>query len=1140
MLLELFLVHLLLIQICHALSKKILYNTYDNAPKTEQIAARLLENNQVKIHLSGLIGSALSFVIRSVFKKSELPFLVVFNNKEEAAYYLNDLEQMIGDQDVLFYPGSFRRPYQIEDTDNANVLLRAEVLNRINSRKKPAIIVTYPEALFEKVVTRKELDKNTLKVAVGDKISIDFINEVLFEYEFKRVDFITEPGEFSVRGGIVDVFSFSNDNPYRIEFFGDEVESIRSFDVATQLSIETQKKITIIPNVENKVFQENRESFLDYISEKTVIFIQNTEDFLSQLDKQFAKAEEAFAKLSQEIKRSTPEQLFLNQASFIKRALDFSIIEVSSKPIFRTTKKFEYHIQPQPSFNKQFDLLLNNLSENHFNGYKNYLFCSNEAQAKRFHDIFETLDEANSENIRKQYHSVVLPLYQGFIDEENQITCYTDHQIFERYHKFNIKSGYSKKQNITLKELTTLSVGDYVTHIDHGIGRFGGLQKIQVEGKTQEAIKLVYADNDIVYVSIHSLHKISKYNGKDGAPPKIYKLGSNAWKILKQKTKARVKHVAFNLIQLYAKRRLDKGFQFAPDSYLQNELESSFIYEDTPDQTKSTQEVKADMESDRPMDRLVCGDVGFGKTEVAIRAAFKAVDNSKQVAILVPTTILAYQHYRTFTERLKDMPVSIGYLNRFRTAKQKAETLKDLADGKLDIVIGTHQLVNKNVVFKDLGLLIVDEEQKFGVNVKDKLKTIAANVDTLTLTATPIPRTLQFSLMAARDLSVITTPPPNRYPIETNVVGFSEEMIRDAISYEIQRNGQVFFINNRIENIKEVAGMIQRLVPNARVGIGHGQMEGKKLEELMLAFMNGEFDVLVATTIIESGLDVPNANTIFINNANNFGLSDLHQMRGRVGRSNKKAFCYFICPPYSAMTDDARKRIQALEQFSELGSGFNIAMKDLEIRGAGDLLGGEQSGFINEIGFDTYQKILNEAIDELKENEFKDLYPEENDIETKEYVKDLQIDTDFELLFSDEYINNVSERLSLYNELGTVKNEEELIVFQNKLIDRFGPMPPRAKALMNSIRIKWIATRLGIEKLVMKKGKMIGYFVSDQQSDYYQSKRFTNMLQFVQKNSAICKIKEKETPAGLRLLLTFENVKNTRTALEYMEMLGGK
>jgi transcription-repair coupling factor (superfamily II helicase) len=1122
------------------LSKVALYNIFDNSPKIQQIVERLQENNQPKLHLDGLLGSATSFVLRALFKKADAPFLIVLNNKEEAAYYLNDLEQMIGDKDVLFYPGSYRRPYQIDDTDNANVLLRAEVLNRINSRKKPAVIVTYPEALFEKVVTRRDLDKNTLKVSVGDKISIDFINEVLFEYEFKRVDFITEPGEFSVRGGIVDVFSFSNDNPYRIEFFGDEVESIRTFDVATQLSLEKQKKITIIPNVENKVFQENRESFLDYISEKTVLFIQNTEDLFSQLDKQFARAEEAFEKLSKDIKHATPEQLFLNQKTFIKRALDFSIVELSSKPIFKIANKFEFHIQPQPSFNKQFDLLLNNLSENQFNGYKNYLFCSNEGQAKRFHDIFASLDESNSENIRKQYNTIVMPLYQGFIDEENQITCYTDHQIFERYHKFNIKSSYSKKQNITLKELTTLSVGDYVTHIDHGIGRFGGLQKIQVENKTQEAIKLVYADNDIVYVSIHSLHKISKYTGKDGTPPKIYKLGSNAWKVLKQKTKARVKHIAFNLIQLYAKRRLDKGFQFAPDSYLQNELESSFIYEDTPDQTKSTQEVKADMESDRPMDRLVCGDVGFGKTEVAIRAAFKAVDNSKQVAILVPTTILAYQHYRTFTERLKDMPVTIGYLNRFRTAKQKAETLKDLAEGKLDIVIGTHQLVNKNVVFKDLGLLIVDEEQKFGVNVKDKLKTIAANVDTLTLTATPIPRTLQFSLMAARDLSVITTPPPNRYPIETNVVGFSEELIRDAISYEIQRNGQVFFINNRIENIKEVAGMIQRLVPNARVGIGHGQMEGKKLEELMLAFMNGEFDVLVATTIIESGLDVPNANTIFINNANNFGLSDLHQMRGRVGRSNKKAFCYFICPPYSAMTDDARKRIQALEQFSDLGSGFNIAMKDLEIRGAGDLLGGEQSGFINEIGFDTYQKIMNEAIEELKENEFKDLYPTENNIETKEYVKDLQIDTDFELLFSDEYINNISERLSLYGELAAVKNEEELQIFQTKLIDRFGPMPPRAIALMNSIRIKWIATQVGIEKLVMKQGKMICYFVSDQQSDYYQSQRFRAVLQFVQKHTDLCKMKEKQTPNGLRLLITFDNAKTTRKALELMEMLGGK
>lgn len=1116
--------------------KPHILKTYAGNPKIKQISENLAIREN-KIQIKGLIGSSLSFVVASLFEKSELPYLLILQDKEEAAYYLNDLEQLIGEEDVLFYPGSYRRPYQIEETDNASVLLRAEVLNRINSRKKPAVIVTYPEALFEKVVTRKELDKNTLKVAVGDQISIDFINEVLFEYEFKRVDFITEPGEFSVRGGILDVFSFSNENPFRIEFFGNEVDSIRTFDVETQLSIEKQKKITIIPNVENKFFQENRESFLNYINEKTVLFIQNTELLFSKLDQLFGKAKEIFGSMQSTVNHIAPEELFLNQEAFIRKALDFTIAEVSSRAIFKTQKTFEFHIQPQPSFNKQFDLLLNNLNDNHFNGYKNFIFCSNEQQAKRFHDIFESLDEANSENIRKQYHTIVFPLYQGFIDEENQMACYTDHQIFERYHKFSIKNGYSKKQTITLKELNTLSVGDYVTHIDHGIGKFGGLQKIQVEGKTQEAIKLVYADNDIVYVSIHSLHKISKFNGKDGTPPKIYKLGSNAWKILKQKTKARVKHIAFNLIQLYAKRRLEKGYQYAPDSYLQAELESSFIYEDTPDQVKATQEVKADMENERPMDRLVCGDVGFGKTEVAIRAAFKAVDNSKQVAILVPTTILAFQHFKTFSERLKDMPVTVGYLNRFRTAKQKTETLKQLAEGKLDIIIGTHQLVNKNVVFKDLGLLIVDEEQKFGVNVKDKLKTIGTNIDTLTLTATPIPRTLQFSLMAARDLSVITTPPPNRYPIETQVVRFGEELIRDAISYEIQRNGQVFFINNRIENIKEIAGMIQRLVPGARVGVGHGQMDGKKLEELMLAFMNGEFDVLVATTIIESGLDVPNANTIFINNANNFGLSDLHQMRGRVGRSNKKAFCYFITPPYSSMTDDARKRIQALEQFSELGSGFNIAMKDLEIRGAGDLLGGEQSGFINEIGFETYQKIMNEAIEELKENEFKDLYEDDNKGTEKEYVKEIQIDSDFELLFPDEYINNVSERLNLYNELSNVKNEEELLAYERKLIDRFGALPKPAVALLNSIRIKWIATRLGIEKLVLKQGKMVAYFVSDQQSEYYTSNQFHKVLQFVQRNGNLCKMKEKETKNGLRLLLTFENVKSVRKALELMEMI---
>ena len=1109
---------------------------YHDSPKVQSISNEI-EKRGNKIQLQGLIGSSISFIIESLFAKSDSPFLLVFKDKEEAAYYLNDLENLINKEDVLFFPGSYRRPYQIEETDNANILLRAEVLNRINSRKKPAIIVSYTDALFEKVVTKTTLNKNTLKMQVADKMSIDFVNEVLFEYKFKRVDFVSEPGEFSVRGGIIDVFSFSNDNPYRIEFFGDEVDTIRTFDVETQLSIEKQKKISIIPNVENKFNQEERQSFLEYISEKTVLIAKDTQVIADKLELLYTKASEVFEKLNKEIKHRKPEEMFFSKEDYLKSIELFTYVELSPSDFIQADKLFEFHIKPQPSFNKQFELLVRNLNDNADNGYKNYLLCSNPAQVKRFKDIFSELKDDNQNVAVAQYKAIVFPIYEGFIDEELQVVCYTDHQIFERYHKFSIKNGYTKKQTITLKELNSLTVGDYVTHIDHGIGKFGGLQKIEVDGKIQEAIKLVYADNDIVYVSIHSLHKISKYNGKEGTPPKIHKLGSTAWKTLKQKTKARVKHIAFNLIQLYAKRRLEKGFQYAPDSYLQAELESSFIYEDTPDQVTATQDVKTDMESERPMDRLVCGDVGFGKTEVAIRAAFKAVDNGKQVAILVPTTILAFQHFKTFRDRLKDMPVRVDYINRFRSTKQKNEIIKDLADGKIDILIGTHQLANKSVVFKDLGLLVIDEEQKFGVAVKDKLKTIAENVDTLTLTATPIPRTLQFSLMAARDLSVITTPPPNRYPIETQVISFNEEIIRDAVSYEIERGGQVFIINNRIENIKEVAGMVQRLVPDAKVGVGHGQMEGKKLEELMLAFMDGEFDVLVATTIIESGLDVPNANTIIINNANNFGLSDLHQMRGRVGRSNKKAFCYFICPPYSAMTEDARKRIQALEQFSDLGSGFNIAMKDLEIRGAGDILGGEQSGFINEIGFETYQKIMNEAIEELKENEFKDLYEEENKEKNKVFVKDTQIDTDFEILFPDDYINNITERLNLYNELSNITKEEDLNTYEQKLVDRFGKLPKEAIALLDSLRIKWFAAEAGVEKIVIKQGKMICYFVGDQNSAFYQSASFRKVLLFVQQHANLCKMKEKQTKNGLRLLLTFDHVKTVKQALELIQLL---
>ncbi|MBJ6368233.1 transcription-repair coupling factor [Snuella sedimenti] len=1112
------------------MSKTILSQTYAQLLQTQKLEAAIA-NSRSKVHVKGLVGSSFSFVISNVFKTSNTPFLIVFNDKEEAAFYLNDLERLCNDKDVLFYPGSYRRPYQIEETDNANVLLRAEVLNRINSRKKPAIIVTYPDALFEQVVTRKELERNTLKVGVGDNLSIDFVNEVLFEYKFKRVDFVTEPGDFSVRGGIVDVFSFSNDEPYRIEFFGDEVDSIRTFDVETQLSVEQIKKINIIPNVANKLLEERRQSFLDYIAAKTVICLKNAELLFSRIDDFYAKAEATFKTLSPDIKHAEPNELFCNSELLKKQLLDFSIMEFGSSAVMSSVGEASYDIAfnttPQPAFNKQFNLLIEDLNTKFNAGYDNYIACVSEQQAKRFHDIFEDVEED------VHYKTLVLSLHQGFVDNDAKIVCYTDHEIFERYHKFHIKNGYAKKQAITLKELTNLDIGDYVTHIDHGIGRFGGLQKIDVEGKKQEAIKLVYGERDVLYLSIHSLHKITKFNGKDGKPPKVYKLGSNAWKTLKQKTKARVKHVAFNLIKLYAKRKTQKGYQYNPDSYMQLELESSFIYEDTPDQSTATADIKVDMESERPMDRLVCGDVGFGKTEVAIRAAFKAVDNGKQVAVLVPTTILAYQHYRTFSARLKDFPVTVEYVNRFRTAKEKRETLENLEKGNVDIIIGTHQLVNKNVKFKDLGLLIVDEEQKFGVAVKEKLKTLKDNVDVLTLTATPIPRTLQFSLMAARDLSVITTPPPNRYPIESHVIRFNEETIRDAVSYEIERGGQIFFIHNRIENIKEVAGMIQRLVPDAKIGIGHGQMEGKKLEQLMLAFMDGAFDVLVSTTIVESGLDVPNANTIFINNANNFGLSDLHQMRGRVGRSNKKAFCYFITPEYSAMTDEARKRMTALEQFTELGSGFNIAMKDLEIRGAGDLLGGEQSGFINEIGFDTYQKILNEAIDELKENEFKDLYQEAD--EDKVYVKDITIDSDFELLFPDDYVNNIAERLNLYTQLNNLKNEDELQAFQVELKDRFGELPIQVLDLLDSVRIKWLGTKIGFEKILMKHGKFVGYFINDQQSSFYQSKNFSKVLQFVQSNPKACKMKEKQTRKGLRLLLTFEGVKSVKQALNTLK-----
>jgi transcription-repair coupling factor (superfamily II helicase) len=1101
-----------------------LITSFSNTQNQKALEEQLLQDDAC-VFLKGSVGSGVSFIIANSFKTVGKTMLYLCEDREKAAYQLNDFERILGEDNVLFFPSSYRKPYQTETTDNANVLLRSEVLTKLGNSKKPKLIVSYPQAVFEKVVSHSTLKKNTLEVIKDSRLSLDFVNEMLFEYRFNRVDFVTQPGEFSVRGGIIDVFSFSNQHPYRIEFYDDQVESLRSFDVATQLSISTLNKIKLLPNTSEGFTKAKRKSIIEVIAPKGVLITQNFDFIAARLAHFYEEAEASFAALATETKHLPPDVLFISKENFIQTASMLSLVSLTKSTAVNTQQNHFFKQSPQPAFNRQFDRLIVYLNDNHQKGYQNFICCASEQQAQRFKDIFEEGEET------VHYKTLVNPLFEGFEDVDAKIACFTDHQIFERYHKYQLKTTKAKKEALTLKELTHLEVGDYVTHIDHGIGTFGGLQKIDVEGKQQEAIKLVYADRDILYLSIHSLHKISRFNGKDGKVPKVYKLGSSAWKSLKQKTKTRVKQIAFNLIELYAKRRQKIGYACDPDSYLQHELEASFIFEDTPDQSTATADVKKDMESEQPMDRLVCGDVGFGKTEVAIRAAFKAVDNSKQVAVLVPTTILAFQHFKNFSKRLSDLPVRVDYLNRFRSTKDKKQIIEDLKSGKIDVLIGTHQLVGKQVEFKDLGLLIVDEEQKFGVAVKEKLRALKTNVDVLTLTATPIPRTLQFSLMAARDMSVIATAPPNRYPIESEVVRFDEELIRDSISYEIQRGGQVFFIHNRVENITEVAGMLQRLVPDARIRVGHGQLDGKKLEGNLLQFMDGSYDILVATTIIENGLDVPNANTIFINNAQNFGLSDLHQMRGRVGRSNKKAFCYFITPPHSAMSSDAQKRIQAIEQFAALGSGIQIAMKDLEIRGAGDLLGGEQSGFINDIGFDTYQKILKEAIEELKENEFKSLYSDKEEA-PKAFVKEIQIDTDLEVLFPDDYINIVSERLTLYNRLATLKEEADLVQYQKEIEDRFGPLPLEAEALLDSVRLKWKAAHLGIDRLLLKKKQCIGYFIADQESPFYQSDRFHALLVWVQQHATQVNMKEKQTKGGLRLRLAFKDIHSVQQALQ--------
>ena len=1072
----------------------------------------------------------MSFRLAAAFQKNQHFLLLVLDDAEQAAYFLNDFEQLLSSSEVLYFPASYRQPYALETTDNANILLRAEVLKKLSTSKKPRVVVTYPQAIFEKLISHRTLKRIGLTLKKDSVVALSELNERLFEMGFERVDFVTEPGEFAVRGGIIDVFSFAYQHPYRIEFFDDTVERLSSFHVEDQRSVAAYDTIEILPDTSNLETTDQRRTILEFFPANSSFIFGNLDKITSKLKSFYEKANVTYTSTAVE-SQYPPETLFVSPQEWLDNCKEKSILLLERSDHLQISDQLSFKQSPQPAFNKQFELLIDYLNKNHEKGYRNTLFCSHEQQAKRFHDIFQEQQET------VHYTTEVLPLYQGFEDLEAQWACFSDHQIFERYHKFRLKSDATKKQALSLKELTQMEVGDYVTHIDHGIGKFGGLQKIDVEGNAQEAIKLIYGERDILYLSIHSLHKISKFNGKDGAVPKLYKLGSKAWKALKQKTKKRVKEIAFDLIELYAKRRQKIGFAYAPDSYLQWELEASFLFEDTPDQSKATAAIKKDMESTQPMDRLICGDVGFGKTEVAIRAAFKAVDNSKQVVVLVPTTILAFQHFKTFSSRLQSLPVKVDYLNRFRSTKDKNRILNELVEGKIDILIGTHQLVNKNVKFKDLGLLIVDEEQKFGVAVKEKIRSLKANIDVLTLTATPIPRTLQFSLMAARDLSVIATPPPNRYPIESEVIRFSEAQIRDGILYELQRGGQVYFIHNRVENIKEIAGLIQRLVPDARVGIGHGQMEGNKLEKNLLGFMEGEFDILIATTIVENGLDVPNANTMFIHNAQNFGLSDLHQMRGRVGRSNKKAFCYFLTPPLSAMSSDAQKRIRTIEQFSALGSGIQIAMKDLEIRGAGDLLGGEQSGFINEIGFETYQKILQEAIDELKENEFKTLYQDEQSDSLKTYVKEVQIDTDLEVYLPDDYINIVKERLALYQKLSTLKTQEELNDFETQLIDRFGPLPEEAKELIESVRLKWIATQLGMERLLIKKKSCICYFLADQQSAFFQTPDFTHFISEVQQNQNRMVLKEKSTAQGLKLLLRIDSVHRITTAKELLEKL---
>ena len=1110
---------------------------YSESEKIGKLGAKRGATTPIRVQLSGLVGSQAAFVLSGIQRQAPGTHLFVCADKEAAAYFLNDVAALLGDRSTYFFPDSFKRPLQFEALNTANVLSRTEAVNKLtSSNREDKILVTYPAALFEKVVAPEVLNDHKIEIVKGESLDADTAIDILTEFGFTREDFVYEPGQFSIRGSIIDVYSYGNDYPYRIDRFDDEVESIRTFDPMTQLSIRAINRVSIIPNMNTKFSESQKVSIFEVLPPQTTVWIEHFQLLVEQLERCYAEAMKLSKTIAafeeKELGAIFKEQAFIRPGDLIGDLERFTLFFMERHQLpFSIDEVVSFQSRPQPSFNKNFTLLIDDLKKHAASGIENYLFADNPKQIERFYAIFEDMQAAVS------FHPIEEAIHAGFIDEELKVACYTDHQIFQRFHRYKLKRGFTKDKALSLKMLRELKPGDFVTHIDHGVGRFSGLEKIDINGQVQESVRLIYKNNDLLYVSINSMHKIARYAVKEGTTPKLSKLGSEAWKNLKNKTKRKVKDIAAELIKLYAKRKATPGHAFPPDGYLQNELEASFIYEDTPDQYAASQAVKEDMMKDYPMDRLICGDVGFGKTEVAIRAAFKCVVGGKQVAILVPTTILALQHYRTFSERLEEFGVTVDYINRFRTTKQKKEIFTKLKEGKIDLVIGTHGLLNKDVGFKDLGLLIIDEEQKFGVAAKEKLRNIKVNVDTLTLTATPIPRTLQFSLMAARDLSIIRTPPPNRQPIHTEVRIFNEDLIREAIYYEVNRGGQVFFVHNRVKGLTDMTAILRRLCPDIDIGMAHGQMESKQLERTLLDFIDKRYDVLISTNIIETGLDIPNANTMIINNAHQFGMSDLHQLRGRVGRSNKKAYCYLFSPPMSVLSSDARKRLKTLEEFSDLGSGFNIAMKDLDIRGAGNLLGAEQSGFITDIGYETYQRILAEAIQELKENQFRELFQEEL-AQGRDFVHDVQIDTDVEMLIPDDYVSNTQERLSLYTQLDAITKEEDLEAFAKMLKDRFGPIPKAVFELFHGLRLRWICRRLGFDRVILKNNKLRCYFIENPQSAFYESATFNRIMQFMAKGALGTRIAMKQT--GKRLLLVKEKVPTLKAARKVLDGLVDK